>query len=132
MSSGASRTFIIENQVDEDGNVYHYRERAEQLLVDLLATLDTVGGMLAVTSKRVEIPGGPPGVLLGETVGVIVEWKAFAPLERLPRGDEPHRHAPAPVGDHALEPDDEWADDADLLLSAEPDEASIVAAGEPA
>ena len=131
MSSGASRTFIIENQVDGDGNVYHYRERAEQLLVDLLATLDTVGGMLAVTSKRVEIPGGPPGVLLGETVGVIVEWKAFAPLERLPRGDEPHQHEAAPAGEHALEAD-EWADDADLLLSTEPDEASIVAAGEPA
>lgn len=130
MSSGASRTFIIENHVDEDGNVYHYRERAEQLLVDLLATLDTVGGMLAVTSKRVEIPGGPPGVLLGETVGVIVEWKAFAPLERLPR-DEPHQHAPAPAGEPALEAD-EWADDADLLLSTEPDGSSIVAAGEPA
>ena len=131
MSSGASRTFIIENHVDEDGNVYHYRERAEQLLVDLLATLDTVGGMLAVTSKRVEIPGGPPGVLLGETVGVIVEWKAFAPLERLPRGDEPHQQAPAPAGEPALEAD-EWADDSELLLSTEPDEASIVAAGEPA
>lgn len=130
MSSGASRTFIIENQVDEDGNVYHYRERAEQLLVDLLATLDTVGGMLAVTSKRVELPGGPPGVLLGETVGVIVEWKAFAPLERLPR-DEPHQHEAAPAGEHALEAD-EWADDADLLLSTEPDGSSIVAAGEPA
>ena len=131
MSSGASRTFIIENHVDEDGNVYHYRERAEQLLVDLLATLDTVGGMLAVTSKRVEIPGGPPGVLLGQTVGVIVEWKAFAPLERLPRGDEPHQHEAAPAGEHALEAD-EWADDADLLLSTEPDGSSIVAAGEPA
>ena len=130
MSSGASRTFIIENHVDEDGNVYHYRERAEQLLVDLLATLDTVGGMLAVTSKRVEIPGGPPGVLLGETVGVIVEWKAFAPLERLPR-DEPHQHEAAPAGEPALEAD-EWADDADLLLSTEPDGTSIVAAGEPA
>ena len=39
----------------------------------------------------------------------------------------------APAGEPALEPDgDEWADDDDLLLSQDPDEASIVAAGEPA
>ena len=138
MSRGASRTFILENQQDEAGNVYHYREQAEQLVSDLLATLDSVGGMFSVASRRVELPG-PPGVTLAETVGVIVEWKLVAPLERLPKNDPPaeadvpHEHAPAPAGEPALEPDgDEWADDDDLLLSQDPDEASIVAAGEPA
>lgn len=130
MSRGASRTFILETQADEDGNVYHYREQAEQLVSDLLATLDSVGGMFSVVARRVELPGGPPGVTLAETTGVIVEWKLVAPLERLPK-DEPHEHAPAPVAEPALEPDgDEWAEDEDLLLSAEPDEASIVAAGD--
>ena len=130
MGRGASRTFILETQADEAGNVYHYREQAEQLVSDLLATLDSVGGMFSVVARRVELPGAPPGVTLAETVGVIVEWKLVAPLERLPK-DEPHRHEPAPAAEPALEPDgDEWSDDDELLLSTEPDDASVVAAGE--
>ena len=130
MSRGASRTFILENEQDSEGNVYHYREQAEQLLTDLLATLDTVGGMFAVTARRVEVPGGPEGVTLGQTVGVVVEWRLVSPLERLPKSpasaDEPHRHEPAP------DPADAWDGEDELLLSAEPDEASLEAEGLPA
>ncbi len=130
MSRGASRTFILENEQDSEGNVYHYREQAEQLLTDLLATLDTVGGMFAVTARRVEVPGAPEGVTLGQTVGVVVEWRLVSPLERLPKtpagADEPHQHEPAP--DTA----DPWDGEDDLLLSAEPDEASLEAEGLPA
>lgn len=133
MGQGARRTFIIENQIFEDGSGISYREQAEQVVADLMATIHAVGGMLAVTARRVELPGAPAGVTLAETVGVVIEWKLVSPLERLP-ADEPRAQEleedEPEVFDRA-EPGDEWADDAPALAD-EPDVSSLEAEGVPA
>lgn len=88
-SAGAKRTYIIEPLVDgESGEIVQNRPKAQQILDDLLGTVWTVGGSIRVAADRVLVGELPPETEggraepLGETVGLIIEYSASAPLHR--------------------------------------------------
>lgn len=80
------RTIIIEPGVDPDtGEVYLRLPEAIERVGHLMGALAQIGGIVRIVADRVKIgelpaqPGRSPE-LLGETVGFVIEYQAFAPL----------------------------------------------------
>lgn len=85
MSRAGERTVLIEPLLDEDGLMQVDRQRAADVVNDLLGALLGLGGTLEITSDRVkigEIPGTHDGrpTILAETVGFIVQFSPSAPM----------------------------------------------------
>lgn len=87
MPEPAKRTWIIEPLgTDDAGRPIPDRGRLENVVSDLLGTLEQIGGVMRITADRVQVGELPPvragaqPEMIAETVGWIVQWQAFTPV----------------------------------------------------
>lgn len=85
MSTPATRTWVIESPIGDDGLPIGPADRdaMSELLADIEAVLFTVGGVVHIAADREEIghAGGEPVFV---TRGYVVQWRSFAPPRRAP------------------------------------------------
>lgn len=89
MSASAQRTYVIPPLVDEvDGAYVVNREKAADLMLDMLGTLIQLGGRFEIQADRVqvgELPrGSRPPEPIGETLGFIAAYRTIPKIS-----DEP-------------------------------------------
>jgi hypothetical protein len=81
----SERTYIIEPLEREDGRLVVDRERAADLLLDMLSTLVALGGKFEIMADRVkvgEIPReGRPPEPIGETLGFVAAYRTVPKIE---------------------------------------------------
>jgi hypothetical protein len=125
------RTHIIEPQIGENGELIQQRGKGEQIALDLLNFLWSGGGSIRIVSDRVRLGTLPGGEPLAETVGLVIEFDAAAPMHKeslteallnAAFADDGEPARPAPRADAVAAPASDDDDDGSGILDGDEDE----------
>lgn len=130
------RTFIIEPQLDENGELIQQRGKAELITLDLLNFLWSGGGSIRIVADRVKLGvlPGPDREPLADTVGLVIEFDAAVPMHKESfteallnaafSDDDGEPAAPAPLSEAVASPagDGDDGDDGGGILEGDEDD----------